>query len=356
MQVSSSVTGDSKPLSAGSTAMISNALDPPPDEGIKKCAQQLAVLLAEKGAIVYRIRQDAPFVARKLLASPQLLRTLRKNRVRVVVYVPTQSATLGSLVRSTVLRLLVGVKVVLLALQARDLRKVPPVLATYLRPDLVLTPSPSMLRAAERCGLKAAEVPLGVDLDRFQPVSPGRKLELREKYALPAQHPIVLHVGHASRRRGLDWITRLSPDIVRIVVIGRSLGLDQHVVEVLRGSGIRVFDRYMPEIHELYQLADVYAFPVRHEQAAIAAPLSVLEAMACNLPVVSTSYGALPQMLVEGTGLFFTEDELHFRAGVAAALDMPRDEVRTREQVLRYGWTAAGDAVLQAAIDLCRRT
>ena len=349
--------GADREFETEAVAMLSNALEPPPDEGIRKCAQELAVALAAKGTRIYSIGRDASFAARKLLVSPRLLRELRNDRVRVVMYVPTQSATVGSLLRSVVLRSLVGAKVVMLALQPRELGKTGRGLARYVRSDiLVLTPSPSMLREAERCGLRAAYVQLGADLDRFQPVPPERKLELRRKYGLPAEKPVVLHVGHARSLRGLNWITELGADVVRVVVIGKSLGFDPRIVEGLLISGVRVFEDYLRDIHEVYQLADAYAFPVRDEQSAIAAPLSVLEAMACNLPVVTTPFGALPRMLSEGEGVFFAEDQSQFRAGVAAALRMPRDDVRTRERVLAYSWAASADAVLQSAVDLCRPT
>ncbi len=336
-------------------ALVSNALEPPPDEGIRRSAQELAAVLAAKGARIYSITQGAPFATRKLLLSPRLVRTLQKDRVVAVIYVPTQSATLGSLVRSAVLRSLVGVRVVMLALQPRDFGAIARTLARYVGPDIVLTPSPSLLREAERSGVQAGFLQLGADVDRFQPVSSRRKLELRRKYDLPAGEPIVLHVGHARRLRNLDWITDLGSDVVRVVVIGRSLGLENEVLETLREAHVRVVDEYVPDVHELYQLADVYAFPVRDQQSAIAAPLSVLEAMASNLPVVTTRFGALPHMVSPGGGLFFADDQQQFSADVQAALTLPREEIRTREQVVRYSWSSTCEIVLGSALDQCRR-
>ena len=326
--------------------MVSNALDPPADEGIKKCAQELALVLATKRTDVHPIGRDASFLARKLLVSRHLLRSLRENDVRGVIYVPTQSATIGSLVRSGMLRSLAAAKVVMLALQPRDLGTTGRAVARYLRPDVLLTPSPSMLREAERSRVEAAYLQLGVDLERFQPPEPGRRRELRRKYGLPDDKRIVLHVGHATPRRGLEWLIGLGRDVLPLVVIGKSLGFDRRIVALLRDSGVCVLDQYLPEIHEIYQLADAYAFPVRHERSAIGSPLSVLEAMACNLPVVTTPFGALPRMIREGFGLFFASDEARFRACVGEALRLRRDEVRTRDQVLPYSWTATADDVL----------
>ncbi|MDQ3894131.1 MAG: glycosyltransferase family 4 protein [Actinomycetota bacterium] len=159
-------------------------------------------------------------------------------------------------------------------------------------------------------------------------------------------------MGHARPHRGLEWLIGLRDDVLPLVVIGKSLGFDPDVVQTLRNSGARVFDDYLPEIHEIYQLADVYAFPVRDEQSAIGAPLSVLEAMACNLPVVTTRFGALPRMISEGSGFFFVDDEAEFRASTIEALRLQRDQVRTRSQVLQYSWGMMADDLLSAVKDL----
>jgi glycosyltransferase involved in cell wall biosynthesis len=332
---------------ASSIALVSNALDPPADEGTKKTAQELARVLAAWGAAVHAIPAHAPLAVRKLLLSPRLLRALRVRRPSAVVYIPTQSATLGSLVRTATLRLLAGTKVVMVALQPRNVEKLPRS-ARQLRPDLLLTPSPSLLERARGSGFRAEYLELGADLERFVPVPRDRKLALRAQYGLPSNQ-IVLHVGHARRGRRLEWIGDLNAGVTTVVVVGRSLGGDPAVVASIRAAGARVIDEFVPAIHELYQLADVYAFPVADEQAAIGAPLSVLEAMACNLPVVTTRFAALPQMFREGGGLFFADDETEFRRRVRAALRLVDDDVATRDQVLAYTWSATADRILGAA-------
>ena len=71
----------------------------------------------------------------------------------------------------------------------------------------------------------------------------------------------------------------------------------------LEAAGVRVLRENLPAIHELYQLADVYLFPVQRADAAMEIPLSVLEAMAVNLPIITTPFGRLTE-LFEGGRLF----------------------------------------------------
>jgi glycosyltransferase involved in cell wall biosynthesis len=333
-------------------ALVSNALEPPPDEGMKKCAQKLAVVLAKRGSAVYSITPDASLAGRKLLLSRELLSELRARPLDAVVYLPTQSVTTASLARAALLRAILRARVIMVALQPRELRRMPSALTTRLGPDLILTPSPSLLHEAERSGFQASYLPLGADLDRFRPASATLRAQLRAKYGIPNGAQVVLHVGHARRIRGLEWLARLADRVTVLVVIGSSLGVERDVVDALTGAGVRVFQDYIPDMQEIYQLADVYAFPARNDRSAIAAPLSVLEAMACNLRVVATPFGALPRMFVEDAGFFFAADEDTFRARIFDALQMPAAAVQARRQALTYTWEASADAILAAATSL----
>ncbi len=71
------------------------------------------------------------------------------------------------------------------------------------------------------------------------------------------------------------------------------------MADELRRAGVLLITHYLPEIVELYQAADAYVFPVPPNPAdpsAIDLPLSVLEAAACNLPILATRFGALPDL------------------------------------------------------------
>ena len=61
----------------------------------------------------------------------------------------------------------------------------------------------------------------------------------------------------------------------------------------LQKEGIIVYDHFIESIEEIYQLSDTYVFPVVDENASIGMPLSILEARACGIPVVSTDYGSV---------------------------------------------------------------
>jgi glycosyltransferase involved in cell wall biosynthesis len=330
---------------------VTNALDPPPDEGTKKFAHELASQLHARGAVVSGVHKGSSFLARKLLLHRAAIARIRREGIRVVIYVPTQSVTRGSLIRAAVFRRLTTAKIILVALQPRQLAMWG---YRWLAPDLLVTPSPHLLYQARRAGFRAEIIDVGVDTDRFVPATQEVRQELRRKYGLPADGAVVLHVGHARGLRGIAWLARLDREISRVVVVGRSLGIDPHVVRDLRSAGVRVIDTYLSKVEEIYQAADVYVFPVQDDGSAIATPMSVLEAMACNLPVITTRFGALPRLFPnEGSGLVYINNEPELRSAVDEVLADGRPAVETRQLVLSFDWAAIADAMIRRAADVC---
>jgi glycosyltransferase involved in cell wall biosynthesis len=105
----------------------------------------------------------------------------------------------------------------------------------------------------------------------------------------------------------------------------------------LERVGCTVWKSFFKRIEEIYAMSDCYVFPVKSEKNAIQLPLSVLEAMACNLPVITTKFGALPYVFTEGNGLFFVEKDDDFLYAL--------DEIKmglspnTRGKVSPLSWT-----------------
>ena len=124
------------------------------------------------------------------------------------------------------------------------------------------------------------------------------------------------------------------------------------MVAAVLGIGIAygaylVFNKFYDDISQFYKMADLYIFPLSDDGnelfpvsynliGAIDVPLSVLEAMACNLPVVTTRFGALERLFDQGGGLHYAEDEEGIIANVTKF--SYENVCRTREKVLPYDW------------------
>jgi glycosyltransferase involved in cell wall biosynthesis len=124
--------------------------------------------------------------------------------------------------------------------------------------------------------------------------------------------PIAVHVGHLRRTRGLDRLievkTRLGGQIEIVVVASPYFEPEDTLMADLQIAGIRVDRGFIASIADVYLSADLYLFPPPPQsEGAIELPLSVLEAVSCGLPVVSTPFGALPGALAGVTGVRFAD-------------------------------------------------
>lgn len=272
------------------------------------------------------------------------LRSLRRTKPDIIHYVPSSGLTPASLLRARTLASYAGrprLLVSCLQLSGKHFfRKI----TSTIKPDLVLVQSHTTADALNRLGLETRQLPNGVDIAKFSPVSSHVKRSLREKYNLGNEF-IILHVGHIKGGRGLKALRNLPNESTKLIVVGStSTPLDKRVARELTERGCVIWRRYFNDIQEIYNLSDCYVFPTLDRSACIEIPLSVLEGMSCNLPVVSTRFGGLPEVFDQGEGLFFAAHEDDFLNAIRAlrSTDVP---VRTREKVIPYSWERVGETL-----------
>jgi colanic acid/amylovoran biosynthesis glycosyltransferase len=64
---------------------------------------------------------------------------------------------------------------------------------------------------------------------------------------------------------------------------------------------VTALDQY-PDIRDIFRLADVAALPFTASDPWITAPLSMIEALACGLPVVTLKHPGLTEVVADGEG------------------------------------------------------
>jgi glycosyltransferase involved in cell wall biosynthesis len=221
------------------------------------------------------------------------------------------------------------------------------------KPDIVLVMSPYTKSMFDTLGLVTQYLPVGVDTDKFRPMR--RRDELRVKYGLDLDKYLLLHIGSISLGRNLDAIRYLKDDETDVLIIGRtSRSVDEKLFDRLVDAGcIVIRDRYFGNIEEIYNLADCYIYPViyrldwmgRNKADSIDLPMTILEAMACNLPVISTRYGGMPYFFREGQGLYLRSDPSEFREVLEQVRYVKR--VSTRDIALRFSWRVIVDKLIE---------
>lgn len=124
-------------------------------------------------------------------------------------------------------------------------------------------------------------VPNGVDTEFFRPAaSAGERERVRDRYRLPRDRVLVLFVGRLVRKKGWELLLAAADPAYELVFAGDGDG------SALGGrSGVHGLGALPPAaLAELYRACDVFALP----STAEGFPLSVQEAMASGLPVVTS--------------------------------------------------------------------
>lgn len=186
--------------------------------------------------------------------------------------------------------------------------------------------------------------PYGVDTERFTPrETPRRDGVFR-----------ALFVGQIGQRKGMSYLLRgyelfRRPDTDLHIVGSYSPG--HEVYARFQGSYRHTPHVPQKDLPSLYREADVFVFPSLIEGM----PLVVLEAMACGVPVITTTHGP-GDIVRDGVDGFFVP--IRDSEAIAARLEqLYRDPTlreqmgrNAREQALRHTWQhyveRAADAVL----------
>jgi len=321
-------------------ALFTEYLAPPYDEGYKNFTYNLFREAPAKHKVV-RLGSGDPDVLDVQVRAGKLCLGVGKKvgdfKPDVVLYAPISSITPASFVRARILKWQMRAPVVMVGLQPRDY---PPWSIGILRriaPDMLYVQSQATADALTKLGFRTGTVAGGFDPSRFKPVGPAEKARLRSKYNVALGTTVVLHVGHINEGRNIRALAGLTSSDRQVVIsASTSTPQDRDLARWLMDQGVTILGDYIEEIEEVYQLADVYVFPVMEKTAAIGMPLSVIEAMACNLPVVTTMFGGLVDKFGEGNGLYFVRDIGELPGTVEVAIR--ETHVHTADKVRSFAW------------------
>jgi glycosyltransferase involved in cell wall biosynthesis len=320
------------------------------NEGRLNAAWGLATCLTQHGGLVAAVPTLGKYRgrwrgcgARASLAVRATWR-LRRSRVRgtTLVYFSVSSLTLGGVVRGLLYRVLSGSgRLIIIASQRLDSSFLVAFTARLMHISVVTFDSryARLLRAK---GVACRSVVPGIDRSIFARPSQAEKTLAAKALGMDQGERCILHVGHLNRQRGLDVLAQVASRCAgRVVVVaGSATESDEQLARQLLDVGAVLIREDLDDIRRVYCAADVYVFPTSDAAGAIGFPLSVLEALAVGVPVVSTPFNDLPDVLPEGSGVRYarSSDEFCRMVDEILAADSPPaiDEgcLRGWEQVL----------------------
>ncbi len=233
-----------------------------------------------------------------------------------------------------------------------------------------------------------------VDPDRVKVVHNGidsqlwqaeRDEDVVRGHGVDPDRPSVIFVGRITRQKGLPYLLRaaaeLPPEVQLVLLAGAPDTPEikaevETLIDTLRETrdGVVWVPTMLPrnEVVAMLSSATVFVCPSVYE------PLGIvnLEAMACELPVVATATGGIPEVVVHGeTGWLVPIDQVQdgtgipvdpdrFVADLAAALtDAVSDTARAdrmglsgrRRAVESFSWGSIGEQTNQVYLDVLRR-
>ena len=218
----------------------------------------------------------------------------------------------------------------------------------YRQFDAVFAPSRVMARQLEALGVPRVTVqPLGVDVQCFSPQRADPRL--RTRLGIDRGARLLVFAGRAAREKNIDLL----------LATAKALGDGYHLLLIGPGMpqtatrNVTTLPHYLPAPQLASHLAACDALIHAGDQETFG--LVVLEAMASGLPVIGTHHGALPELVVPGTGVLtpdVTRDGLVDAARTLFSLDAASMGRRARRRVEdRYAW----ESTLQCQLEHYRQ-
>lgn len=285
---------------------------------------------------------DVHLELNKFHISKRLISLIRKQK-QPVLYIPFPAPTTSMAIRIRVLSLFARRGLRVMMIRQYPMSRMAVALLRQSRAELVVFSRKAYEFYCHMVKDRVMYLKTGVDTEKFVPVSAEKARALKIKYGFDPDRPVVLHVGHMKEGRNVAELMKIDEKYQVLLVVSTISKERQNSdlkSRLMKCSHIRVMEGYIPIIEEIYQMSDVYFFPVQEEGHCIDVPLSCLEAAACNIPVITTEYGEMSEFIGK-SGFYFINTMSSSTINSTLAEVLENGVCDIRKHVLSYNYDEA---------------
>jgi glycosyltransferase involved in cell wall biosynthesis len=147
-------------------------------------------------------------------------------------------------------------------------------------------------------------LPNGVEIDIFDAPLKTSRADLRATFGIPETAPLAVALCVLRPEKALDRLLRAFPEVVRsqpdahLLIVGDGPMMEP-LTAMTEAEGLtdRVhFAGYRTDVADVMRASDLFVLPTMFD----AQPTVIMEAMASRLPVVSTTFSGIPDMVENG--------------------------------------------------------
>jgi alpha-maltose-1-phosphate synthase len=201
-------------------------------------------------------------------------------------------------------------------------------------------------------------VPNGINPYFGQLSTPEEKEFVLSKFGIQQSTPILLFIGNHTSNKGIDTVLEVSAVLSQsatVVIGGKLLSPDEPEQRLAQMPASHltniIFTDYLTETEQrvLYHLADLLLFP----SLADTLPLTILEAMACGLPVIAYDTGGISFQLAEQAGVIVPQGDVQaFTNAIETLLSNPSECKQISQNAIArqrklFSWKLAAEDTAQ---------
>jgi UDP-glucose:(heptosyl)LPS alpha-1,3-glucosyltransferase len=190
---------------------------------------------------------------------------------------------------------------------------------------------------AQRFGVADAKLHViynGVDLENFHPrLRDEHRTAWRKKVGVGETAPVALFVGSGYERKGLPTLltafARLPQNKGELWVLGydkQQAAMQQRAARLGIAARVRFFGA-QKDVRPFYGAADLFVLPTLYDPF----PNAALEALACGLPVVTTTSCGAAELITAANGAVVAANDVAALASAISVLCLPGRAADMRE-------------------------